>query len=261
MTGARVAIVTGGARGIGRAIAARLARDGYSVVVADRDADAGRSAAREIGGFSVPVDVSDSASVDAAFREVEARSKRIDVLVNCAGIHLQKLVVEMSDEDWDSIQSVNARGAFLTCRAAARVMMRQGSGRIVNILTRLGFGNPYSAAYMASKSAVWALTQTLAVELAAYGVTVNAVAPGHVGPGTGMEKQFRAKAEKLGLGWDAFEAEVLRTIPLGRWCSPEDVAGAVAWIVSPDASFVTGELVNVTGGFTGYGIAPPKVTA
>jgi NAD(P)-dependent dehydrogenase (short-subunit alcohol dehydrogenase family) len=261
MTDRPVAIVTGGARGIGRAIAARLARDGYSVVIADRDADAADATAEAVDGMAVPVDVADSASVAAAFRDVEARSKRIDVLVNCAGIHLQKLVVEMSDEDWDGIQRVNARGAFLMCRAAAQAMMRQGSGRIVNILTRLGFGNPYSAAYMASKSAVLALTQTLAVELAAYGVTVNAVAPGHVGPGTGMEKQFRDKAEKLGLTWEAFEGQVLKTIPIGRWCSPEDVAGAVAWIVSPDASFVTGELVNVTGGFTGYGIAPPKVPA
>jgi NAD(P)-dependent dehydrogenase (short-subunit alcohol dehydrogenase family) len=112
---------------------------------------------------------------------------------------------------------------------------------------------------MASKNALWGFTQCLAIELASYGVTVNAVAPGHVGPGTGMEKQFREKAEKLGMTWDAFEAQVLRTIPVGRWCTPEDVAAAVAYVVSPEASFVTGELINVTGGFTGYGIAPPKV--
>jgi NAD(P)-dependent dehydrogenase (short-subunit alcohol dehydrogenase family) len=154
---------------------------------------------------------------------------------------------------------VNARGPFLTCRAVARPMMRAGTGRIVNIVTRLGFGNPYSSAYVASKSALWGFTQTLAIELAAYGVTVNAVAPGHVGPGTGMEKQFREKAAALGLTWEAFEAQVIRTIPVGRWCRPDDVAAAVAYVVSPEAAFVTGELINVTGGFTGYGIAPPKV--
>ena len=120
-------------------------------------------------------------------------------------------------------------------------MMRAGSGRIVNIVTRLGFGNPYSSAYMASKNALWGFTQCLAIELAGYGVTVNAVAPGHIGLGTGMEKQFREKADALGLTWEAFEAQVLKTIPVGRWCTPEDVAAAVAYVVSPEASFVTGE--------------------
>ena len=254
-----VAIVTGGAGGIGRAIAARLASGGHHVVVADLDAAAAADAARAFGGEGIQLDVTQSASVDAGVGDVLARHGRIDVLVNCAGIHLQKLVADMTDEDWDGVQRVNARGPFFTCRAVARPMMRAGRGRIVNIATRLGFGNPYSSAYMASKNAVWGFTQTLAIELAGYGITVNAVAPGHVGPGTGMEKQFREKAEKLGLGWDAFEAQVLKTIPLGRWCTPDDVAGAVAWVVSSDASFVTGELINVTGGFTGYGIAPPKV--
>ena len=206
-----------------------------------------------------PLDVTDSASVDAAIGAVLDLHGRIDVLVNCAGIHLQKLVIDMTDDDWDRIQRVNARGPFLVCRAAARPMMRAGSGRIVNIVTRLGFGNPYSSAYMASKNALWGFTQCLAIELAGYGVTVNAVAPGHIGLGTGMEKQFREKADALGLTWEAFEAQVLKTIPVGRWCTPDDVAAAVAYVVSPEASFVTGEMINVTGGFTGYGIAPPKV--
>jgi len=254
-----VAVVTGGAGGIGRAIAARLATDGYHVVVADREARDAEGVAKAIGGEGTAIDLTDSASVDAAIAAVVGRHERIDVLVNAAGIHLQKLVVEMTDEDWDSIQRVNARGPFLACRAVAKSMMRAGAGRIVNIVTRLGFGNPYSSAYMASKNALWGFTQCLAIELAAYGITVNAVAPGHVGPGTGMEKQFREKADKLGLTWEAFEAQVLKTIPVGRWCRPEDVAAAVAYLVSPEASFVTGELINVTGGFTGYGVAPPKV--
>jgi NAD(P)-dependent dehydrogenase (short-subunit alcohol dehydrogenase family) len=253
-----IALVTGGAGGIGRAISTRLA-DAHHVVVADREAAEASEVARSIGGEGIAIDLTDSASVNAAVGQVISRHGRVDVLVNSAGVHLQKLVTEMSDDDWDTIQRVNARGPFFACRAVAKPMMRAGRGRIVNIVTRLGFGNPYSSAYMASKSALWGFTQCLAIELASYGVTVNAVAPGHVGPGTGMERQFRDKAEKLGLSWEAFEAQVLKTIPLGRWCAPEDVAAAVAYVVSPDASFVTGELINVTGGFTGYGIAPPKV--
>jgi len=258
MSGERVAIITGGAGGIGREIAARLASDGLFVVVADQNADAAGAVAAPLGGEGIAVDLTEEASVDSAFAGVLDRHGRIDVLVNCAGIHLQKLVSETSVDEWDRIQRVNARGPFLACRAVTKPMMRAERGRIVNIATRLGFGNPYSSAYIASKNAVWGLTQCLAVELAAYGITVNAVAPGHVGPGTGMEAQFRDKAKKLGLSWEAFEAQVLKTIPVGRWCRPADVAAAVSYVVSPEASFVTGELLNVTGGFVGYGIAPPK---
>ncbi len=250
------ALVTGGAGGIGAEVARRLAADGFDLVVADLDGDAAARVAAPFGR-GIAIDISDEASVEAAFRAVGS----LAVLVNCAGIHLQKLVIDTSAAEWDRIQTVNARGPFLTCRAAARAMMPAGTGRIINIATRLGFGNPYSSAYMASKNALWGFTQCLAVELAGYGITVNAVAPGHVGPGTGMERQFREKAEKLGLTWDAFEAQVLKTIPLGRWCRPADVAAAVSYVASPGASFVTGELINVTGGFVGYGIAPPREPA
>lgn len=252
-----VAFVTGGAGGLGAAIVARLAADGYFVVVADKNEEAARQVADRQNGEGVSIDLSDPASVDAVVSRVASRHGRLDVLVNAAGVHMQALVVDTEPEAWDRIQAINARGPFLACRAAAPVMMRWRSGRIVNITTRLGFGNPYSSAYMASKSALLGFTQCLAVELAAYGVTVNAVAPGHVGPGTGMERQFREKAEKLGLSWEAFETQVHKTIPVGRWCRPEDVAAAVAYVVSPAASFVTGETINVTGGFTGYGLAPP----
>jgi len=258
VTAKGIALVTGGAGGIGAEIVRRLASDGYHVVAADHNEALAAEVANGVGGGAVGIDITDANSVDQAFETVLEQHGRLDVLVNAAGIHLQKLVVDTTPEEWDRIQSVNTRGPFLTCRAAARAMMRAESGRIINIITRLNFGNPYSSAYVASKNALWGLTQCLAVELASYGVTVNGVAPGHVGPGTGMEKQFREKAEKLGLSWEAFEAQVLKTIPVGRWCRPADVAAAVSYVASPEASFVTGELINVTGGFVGYGIAPPK---
>jgi NAD(P)-dependent dehydrogenase (short-subunit alcohol dehydrogenase family) len=248
-----VAVVVGGAGGIGGAIVRKLASDGYHVVSADRTENGSPPAAAEFA----TIDITDPASVEAAIGGVTSAHGRLDVLVNAAGVHMQKLLVDTEPEEWRRIQLVNTRGPFLTCKAAARPMMRARKGRIINLTTRLGFGNPYSSAYIASKNALWGLTQCLAVELAGYGVTVNAVAPGHVGPGTGMEKQFREKADKLGMTWDAFEAQVFKTIPLGRWCRPEDVAAAVSWVASPAADFVTGETINVTGGFVGYGMAPP----
>jgi len=249
------ALVTGGASGIGLAIARRLAADGFDVVIGDRDAEAARAAATTLGCGWRALDIGDEASVVETVGAL-AVAGPLAAVVNNAGIHTQSLVVETRIEDWDRIQRVNARGTFLMCREAARAMAGQGQGQIVNIVTRLGFGNPFSSVYMASKSAIAALTQCLAVEMAATGVRVNAVAPGHVGPGTGMEAAFRAKAQKLGQSWEDFEAGVVKSIPLGRWCKPEDVAGAVSWLLGPDASFITGEVIPVTGGFQAYGVAP-----
>jgi NAD(P)-dependent dehydrogenase (short-subunit alcohol dehydrogenase family) len=253
----RTALVTGAGNGIGRAIAVRLARDGYRVVIGDIDLDKAQQLADELGGRAARLDIADEASVRAFVAGV-AEPESIDILVNNAGIHMQKLLVETTKAEWERIQGVNSTGTFLMCREVAPRMMRAERGRIINIATRLGFGNPYSSAYMASKNAIWGLTQCLAVELAAYGITVNAVAPGHVGVNTGMEAAFRQKAQNLGQSWETFERGVIKSIPMGRWCTPEDVAGAVAYIASDDARFVTAELLNVTGGFSGYSVAVPK---
>jgi NAD(P)-dependent dehydrogenase (short-subunit alcohol dehydrogenase family) len=253
----QVAIITGGAAGIGKAIAIRLHQEGAKVVIADINAELAQATAKELSGLGVQTDVTNSNSVNALVDKVKEHFGRFDVLINNAGIHIQKLATDLTDDEWDAIQNTNARGCFYACRAAAKIMMQQESGRIVNIITRLG-GNPFSSAYIASKSAVWGFTQCLALELAPYNITVNAVAPGHIGVGTGMEKWFRAKAELLGQDWETFEKNVLKTIPLGRWCTPEDVAATVAFVVSSEAGFTTGECFNVTGGWTGYGTTPPK---
>lgn len=256
----KAVIVTGGAGGIGLAIATRLKADGFAVVVADRNADAARTAAAGIGADWRALDIAEESSVVSTVADVARTYGGLAAVINNAGVHMQSLVVETTAEDWDRIHSVNARGTFLMCREAARVMGPQGYGQIVNIVTRLGYGNPFSSVYMSSKNAVAALTQCLAVEMAATGVRVNAVAPGHVGVGTGMEAAFRKKAEKLGKDWDAFEKQVVGSIPLGRWCKPEDVAGAVSWLLGSDADFVTGEVISITGGFQAYGVSPDRQT-
>jgi NAD(P)-dependent dehydrogenase (short-subunit alcohol dehydrogenase family) len=248
-------LITGGANGIGRAIATRLAAGEHPVIIADRDGDAARTTAAEIGVGAREMDVTDEASIVATMRDV-AEGHGLWAVINSAGIHKNVSVVATEAADWDRIHSVNARGTFLVCREAARHMVKARDGRIINIITRINFGNPFSAAYMASKSAAFAVTQCLAVEVAKAGVRVNAVAPGHVGPGTGMVQHFQAKADSLGLSWDEFEAQVHKSIPLGRWCRPDDVAGAVNFLLGPDADFITGEVIYVTGGFQAYGVSP-----
>ncbi|MDE0306307.1 MAG: SDR family NAD(P)-dependent oxidoreductase [Albidovulum sp.] len=253
MTGA--VLVTGAAGGLGYAIAKRLVRDGHSVVIGDIDVEKANESAAEIGVPALRLDISDEESVVKVVGRV-ACSHGLSGVVNNAGVHKNLSVVGTSSVDWDRIHSVNARGTFLMCREAARHMLKGDGGSIVNIITRVQFGNPFSAAYMSSKSAVHSLTQCLAVEVAKAGIRVNGVGPGHVGPGTGMVRNFEAKAESLGLEWNEFETMVHRSIPLGRWCRPSDVAGAVSFLMSENAEFMTGEFIYVTGGFQAYCEAP-----
>ena len=258
---ARSAIVTGAGSGIGRGIAERLAADGFRVICADICEESAKETAGKIGGGAVSVraDAGEESEAVHCVRKAGEICGRLDALVNCAGVHLQALVAETEASDWDRIHRVNARGTFLMCREAARAMLPNRAGRIVNIITKLGFGNPYSAVYMASKCAAWGLTQCLAAELARAGITVNAVAPGHAGPGTGMERAFREKARKLGLEWHAFESRLLDTVPAGRWCRPADVAAAVSFLLRDEAAFITGEVVHATGGLSGFSFAPPEM--
>lgn len=247
----RIALVTGGARGIGRGIVERLAEEGAWVVVADllsSDGELTAGAIRDRGLHAAfrPIDVRSSDNVEATINGVVHDHGRLDILVNNAGVHLVKPVTDYSDDDWSFVMDINARGPFYTMRAAARHMKEQRSGRIINLVTLLS-GTPFSSIYEASKHALMGLTKCLMYELAPYGITVNAISPGAVDTEL-LKKGIREKAACSGMSVEDIYSQIAATTPLGRLCRPEDVAAAVAFFASSDADYITGELIHVTGG-------------
>jgi 3-oxoacyl-[acyl-carrier protein] reductase len=230
----RLALVTGGSRGIGRAIAVELADAGAQVVVGYRSgADEAEQVAVEVGGRAVRADVSDP---EQAQRLVEEAGD-IDILVNNAGLTRDGLIARMSDEDWRTVIDTNLGGVFATCRAAARGMMKRRSGAIVNLSSVVGVhGNPGQTNYAASKAGIIGFTKALARELATRNVRVNAIAPGYI---------ETALTEVLP---DGVREALLASTPLGRLGVPADVAGAVRFLCSNEASFITGEVLLVDGG-------------
>ncbi len=247
----KVALVTGGARGIGLGIARRLAREGAVSVIADVLLDQARRSAGELEseGHRAAVrymDLRDSRSVDDAIHGVIGEFGGLDILVNNAGVHLVKPITDYTDEDWSFVMDLNARGSFFAMRAAARHMISRRSGKIINIVTILT-GTPYSSLYEASKHAVMGLTKCLMYELAPYSITVNAVSPGAVDTEL-LRKGIREKAASAGVSEEFIYQQIAQTTPLGRMCTPEDVAAAVAFLASSDGDYITGELIHVTGG-------------
>ncbi|MFC9974398.1 3-oxoacyl-ACP reductase FabG [Spirillospora sp. NPDC127200] len=248
VTGQRVAIVTGAARGIGAATAERLAREGFAVALCDLD-EAGCAAAveriREAGGraLAVGADVSDAEAVEAAVARVAGELGPPAVLVNNAGIIRDNLLFKMSDDDWDSVMSVHLRGAFLMSRAVQRHMTEAGWGRIVNLSSVSALGNRGQANYSAAKAGLQGFTKTLAIELGRFGVTVNAIAPGFI-----ATEMTAATAARVGMDFEEFKQAAAKEIPVRRVGVPEDIAGTVAFLVSDDASFVSGQVIYVAGG-------------
>ena len=234
----KVALVTGGSRGIGAAVTRELARAGARVSVNYRsDRDSAEAIAAEIGGLALQADVADAEAVATLVERTGEELGPIDVLVNNAGITRDTLIARMSDEDWDAVLGTNLRGIFHTCRAVARPMMRQRSGAIVNMTSVVGLrGNPGQTNYAASKAGIIGLTKSLARELGSRGVRVNAVAPGYVT--TELTNVLPEEAREA----------ILTATPLGRLGDPADVAGAVRFLCSDEARFVTGAVLQVDGG-------------
>jgi NAD(P)-dependent dehydrogenase (short-subunit alcohol dehydrogenase family) len=253
----RVAIVTGGGGSIGGAIARRLGAEGATVVVADLLPDAAGDVASSIAnGVPLALDVTSSAAWNEAVAGVVADQGRLDVLVNAAATHAQSLVETLGDEEWNRVIRTNATSVFYGCRAAVPAMRAAGGGSIVNIVTGQ-FGVAYSSAYTASKFLVHGFSQCLVLEVARYGIRVNCIAPGAI-PDTGFERWYREKAALVGQEYDAFLDGTLDAIPLHRFGRPEEIAEGVLYLAGDESAYVTGQLLGIDGGFSGYAFALPS---
>ncbi|HUC56649.1 MAG TPA: 3-oxoacyl-ACP reductase FabG [Streptosporangiaceae bacterium] len=244
----RVAIVTGGARGIGAAISRRLASDGMAVGVIDlKEGDCGATvdAIKAAGGraFAAGADVSDAAQVTAAVEAVAAELGPPVVLVNNAGVLRDNLIFKMSDDDWDTVMNVHLKGAFLMSRACQKYMVEAKYGRIICLSSSSALGNRGQANYSTAKAGLQGFVKTLAKELGQFGVTANAIAPGFI-----VTDMTAATAARIGVEFEAFQQAAASQIPVRRVGRPEDVAHVASFFASEGAGFVSGQVVYVAGG-------------
>ncbi|WP_353508389.1 3-oxoacyl-ACP reductase FabG [Intrasporangium sp.] len=244
----RTAIVTGAARGIGAAVARRLAQDGLQVAVLDLDETACAAIVKEIeaaGGkaLAVGVDVSDEAAVQAAVERVATELGAPTVLINNAGIIRDNMLFKMTVDDWDAVMGVHLRGSFLMTRACQKHMVDAKFGRIVNLSSTSALGNRGQVNYSAAKAGLQGFTKTLAIELGKFGVTANAIAPGFI-----ATDMTRATAERMGVTFDQFLEGAAKEIPVGRVGQPDDIAATASFLVREEAGFVSGQVIYVAGG-------------
>jgi 3-oxoacyl-[acyl-carrier protein] reductase len=245
---ARVAIVTGAARGIGAATAQRLAADGFAVAVLDLDEASAKGTVAAIEaaggrGLAVGADVSDAEQVQAAVDRIAAELGPPVVLVNNAGVTRDNLLFKMTEADWDTVMNVHLRGAFLMSRAAQKHMIDAKWGRIVNLSSISALGTRGQANYATAKAGLQGFTKTLAIELGKFGVTANAIAPGFI-----QTEMTKATAERLGVAFEDYIAAAAKEIPVQRVGQPEDIAHLVSFFVSEGAGFVSGQVVYAAGG-------------
>jgi len=238
----KVAVVTGAGRGIGRAVALAYARMGADVACVSRTEENSAKVAAEVEAlgrkaWALAVDVSDTAAVDAAAKEILESAGRVDILVNNAGVTRDNLLMRMSEEEWDTVLDINLKGAFNFTKAFSRTFIKQRSGRIINIASVIGLiGNAGQSNYAASKAALIGFTKSIAKELAPRGITVNAIAPGFI------ETDMTAALN------DKVRGEILASVPLGRFGSPDDIAHAAVFLAMEPTGYVTGQVLTVDGG-------------
>ena len=239
----RVALVTGGGRGIGAATARMLAAEGARVAVSDLDEAPAREVASAIGGLGVACDVSDPGSVESMVGRTVAELGRLDILVTCAGIIRDNLIFKMTDEDWDAVIDTHLKGTFLCARAAQKQMVDQKYGKMVFLSSTSALGNRGQANYSAAKAGLQGMARTLAIELGPFNVNVNSVAPGFV-----ETRMTRATAERMGMDYETFKLGAASQIPLRRVGRPEEIASVIAFLCSDESSFVSGQTIYVRGG-------------
>jgi len=238
----QIAVVTGAGRGIGRGIALKFAAEGADIVCVSRTAENSEKVANEVRGlgrrgWAFAVDVADPAGVNAAAEKILAETGRVDILVNNAGVTRDGLLMRMSDADWDAVLNTNVKGAFLFTRAFSRTFLKQRSGRIINISSVIGLiGNAGQANYAASKAALLGFTKSVAREFGSRGVTANAIAPGFI------------ETDMTAVLGEQLREELLKKIPLGALGQPEDIAAAALFLASPQARYITGQVLTVDGG-------------
>jgi 3-oxoacyl-[acyl-carrier protein] reductase len=238
----QIAVVTGAARGIGQAIAFNLAAKGADIVLCDikeewlsETAEGVKKLGRK--AFCFELDVTNTEAVQRVFADIAATTGRIDILINNAGITRDGLLMRMSEEDWDAVLTVNLKGTFACTKAVSRIMMKQRSGAIVNVASVIGImGNAGQANYAASKGGVIAFTKSIAKELASRNIRVNAVAPGFI-----ASKMTDALSDEV-------KGKMLAVIPLARFGQPDDVANVVSFLAGPESGYITGVVINISGG-------------